>query len=355
MKTKINKELINHTISNNLANNYNSLGLMPNPDKIINRFGNGYEILRDLRNDPHLWSCIQSRKSGSIQLEYKLNLNNSTNSANSVNNKYNYFEKMIKSIDLESLYSDILDAIMFGFQPIEIIWSLDRKDKLYYPTIFDALPQEYFEINNTGKANLKQIYSNNNQSNKNISELKLLNIRHEYNYSNPYGTALLSKCYWSVKFKNGGIKLWVSFMEKYGMPLVLGKMRRGASFEESEKLANELADMCEDAVIVTPDDVEIQLHDATRSSSTELFNEMIKFCNSEISKVILSQTLTSEINTGSYAASKTHNEIRKDVIKKDIKLIEKTMNHIIRLFYEVNKKTLAEINKLPELSLIINE
>jgi len=352
MRTKINKELINHTISNNLANNYNSLGLMSNPDKIINRFGNGYEILRDLRNDPHLWSCIQSRKSGSMQLEHKLSTDNSQKLPNT---KYSYFEKMIKLIDLESLYSDILDAIMFGYQPIEIVWSRDRKDRLYYPTIFDALPQEYFEINNTGKINLKRNYSNKLQQNKSISELKLLNIRHEFNYSNPYGTALLSKCYWSVKFKNGGIKLWVSFMEKYGMPLVLGKIRRGASFEESEKLANELSDMCEDAVIVTPDDVEIQLHDASRSSSTELFNEMIKFCNSEISKVILSQTLTSDVSTGSYAASKTHNEIRKDVIKKDVKLIEKTMNRIIRMFYEVNKKAFMDLNTLPEFSLVINE
>lgn len=352
MRTKINKDLINHTISNNLANNYNSLGLMPNPDKIINRFGNGYEILRDLRNDPHLWSCIQSRKSGSMQLDYKFT---SDNSEKSFESKFRYFEKMIKLIDLESLYSDILDAIMFGFQPIEIVWSQDRRDKLYYPTIFDALPQEYFEINNTGQINLKRNYSNKLEQNKSISEFKLLNIRHEFNYSNPYGTVLLSKCYWSVKFKNGGIKLWVSFMEKYGMPLVLGKIRRGASFEESEKLANKLADMCEDAVIVTPDDVEIQLHDATRSSSTELFNEMIKFCNSEISKVILSQTLTSEINTGSYAASKTHNEIRKDVIKKDIRLIEKTMNKIIKIFYEVNKKAFNDLKKLPVFTLVVNE
>jgi phage gp29-like protein len=82
---------------------------------------------------------------------------------------------------------------------------------------------------------------------------------------------------------------------------------------------------------------------------------MIKFCNSEISKVILSQTLTSDVSTGSYAASKTHNEIRKDVIKKDVKLIEKTMNRIIRMFYEVNKKAFMDLNTLPEFSLVINE
>ncbi len=330
MKTQ--NYLYSDLMSEQLTKSYNSLGYMPNPDKVISSFGNGYDVLRELRNDPHVWSCLQSRKSGSMMLDYKLILPENKNSILNNQNINNQVSQMINNLDLESLYSDILDAIFFGFQPIEITW--ERTNNLIMPIRLDALPQEYFVIDNYGQPFIKK--SNFSNQNTPILKHKLINIRHEFNYSNPYGTALLSKCYWSVKFKNGGTKLWVSFMEKYGMPLLLGKVRRGASFEESEKLAEELANMCEDAVIVTPADVEINLHEATKSSSVELYSEMIKFCNSEISKIILSQTLTSDVHSGSYAASKTHNEIRKDVIKKDVRLIEKALNELIKYFVEIN-------------------
>jgi phage gp29-like protein len=44
-----------------------------------------------------------------------------------------------------------------------------------------------------------------------------------------------------VIFKNGGLKFWVNFSEKYGMPILMGQYNRGATSEEIEKLAQELA------------------------------------------------------------------------------------------------------------------
>lgn len=326
---KTHNYLFTELISDTISNNFNYLGYLPNPDKIINQNGNNFDVLRELRNDPHLWACIQSRKSGSMIYDYEINSNHITE------NIQTEIENLINFIDKESLYSDILDAIFFGFQPIEIVWN-DKYNSngLLYPKRFDALPQEHFVIDKNGDIFIKDNIHFGGKIK--LPKHKILNIRHEYNYSNIYGTPLLSKCYWSVKFKNGGLKLWVAFMEKYGMPLIMGKVRRGASDAESQKLLDELSSMSEDAVIITPSDVEINLHEASRSSSADLYNDMIKYCNSEISKVILSQTLTTEINTGSYAASQTHNDIRKDVLKKDIRLIEKTINQIINIFLEVN-------------------
>ena len=51
---------------------FNYIGILPNPDEILNKTGNSIENYRKLKYDPHVWSCIQSRKSGLQNLEYSL-------------------------------------------------------------------------------------------------------------------------------------------------------------------------------------------------------------------------------------------------------------------------------------------
>jgi phage gp29-like protein len=63
---------------------------------------------------------------------------------------------------------------------------------------------------------------------------------------------------------------------------------------------------------------------------------MIDKCNAEISKAILSQTLTSEVTSGSKAAAETHLKIRNEVIENDIKFVEDAWNQLISKIYQVN-------------------
>lgn len=181
--------------------------------------------------------------------------------------------------------------------------------------------------------------------------MKILNVQYEASYMNPYGHALLAKCYWPITFKNGGLRFWINFMEKYGMPILMGQYTRGASFEESQKLADELANMTEDGVIVAPSDIDIKLHEAMRTSSVNLYKELIKNCNAEVSKAILSQTLTTEIDMGSYAAAKTHFKVRREVVQSDARLVEKAINRLIAYIVDLNFSG----GKYPKFRILIND
>jgi len=88
--------------------------------------------------------------------------------------------------------------------------------------------------------------------------------------------------------------------------------------------------------IVVGGNIEVKLQDFNKSGNMDLYQHLIEICNAEISKVILSGTLTTEIKTGSYAASQTHQEIRKEVIESDLLLIEKHINRIIENICELN-------------------
>lgn len=95
--------------------------------------------------------------------------------------------------------------------------------------------------------------------------------------------------------------------------------------------------MIQDAIAVIPDDSSVEIQEANKSSSAEIFEKLIDKMNAEISKAILGQTLTTEVGSrGSYAASNTHLKIRQDLIDSDKKLVESTINQQIKWIYEFN-------------------
>lgn len=319
------KDLISRRIDQSFSG---MLDILPNPDKVLRNTGKSIEVYRDLKNDPHVWSCIQSRKSGVLSLGYTIH----ENSANPAVVKI--IENIFRKMDIHRIIRDILEATLFGFQPLEIIWEISGDDlNFIFPEKIIAKPQEWFFFNIDNELRFRK---QGDTKGVKIPKYKVINVQYEPSYINPYGEALLSKCYWPVVFKNGGLKFWVNFSEKYGMPMLMGQYNRGATSEEIEKLAEELAGMTEDTVIVAPEDIDVSLHEATRSTSVGLYKELIKYCNAEISKALLSQTLTTELDMGSYAASQTHFKIRKEVVQADIRLVERSMNEIIKYIMDLN-------------------
>ena len=105
----------------------------------------------------------------------------------------------------------------------------------------------------------------------------------------------------------------------------------------AEKKADMLEEMVQDAIAVIPDDSSVEIQEASKSSSAEIYEKLIDKMNAEISKAILGQTLTTEIgSTGSYAAANTHMAVRQDIIDSDKKLVESVINQLIAWIYEIN-------------------
>ena len=340
--------------------------------------------------DPHVFACTQSRKAGVLSLDWEINrgLDKDKNAV--------AIEELLKKLDIHKLISDILDATQFGYQPLEIIWKKTKSGHVL-PEKIIAKPPEWFCFDDDN--NLK-FRTKENYYGEIVPDKKFLLAQNNPSYNNPYGERTLSRVFWSVTFKKGGLKFWVVFTEKYGMPHLIGKHPRGASREETttladmledmvqdapfgertlsrvfwsvtfkkgglkfwvvftEKygmphligkhprgasreetttLADMLEDMVQDAIAVIPDDSSVEIQEANKSSSAEIYEKLIDKMNSEISKAILGQTLTTEIgSTGSYAAANTHMAVRQDIIDSDKKLVESVINQLIRWIYEIN-------------------
>ncbi len=337
------ESLMTNYSAKHLLNTFLRKGILPNPDILFVKLGKNYETYHEMTNDSHIWSCIQSRKSGTLSLKYNIE------PLNSIPDYIELINYYFNEINLNKLKNEILDAIFFGMQVIELNWDYRNFNGKNYllPIEFKTFKQENFVLNSDEQLCIKT----NNLEYELVPEYKFLLVLNEADESNPYGDAVLKKCYWYLTFKNGVIRFWINYAEKYGSPLLLGQFQRGATEEEARNLADALAGMSQDAVIVTPSDFKIELAESNRSASSELFRELIKHCNNEISKAILSQTLTTEIESGSYAAANIHYKIRKELIKSDCYLVENSLNTLIKYIFEVNNLG----NNLPKFKHIIDD
>lgn len=300
---------------------------LPDPDPVLRKMGRDIKVYRELLSDAHLGATVESRKSGVKSLEWRVLHPDPTSP------EAKLVQEVLGSLDIDRTIGEILNAPLFGFQPIEVIW--EKRRGYLVPKDLVGKPPEWFTFDPEGNLLFR---TKDNYAGERVPSKKFLLPRNNPSYVNPYGERALSRCFWPVTFKRGGMKFWVVFTEKYGMPFLLGRHPRGTREEEVEALLSSLEAMVQDAVAVIPEDSTVEIKDvASRGASAEVYERLLVFMNAEISKAILGQTLTTELGkTGSYAASQTHMEVRRDIIEADKRLVESTLNTLIAWICELN-------------------
>lgn len=305
--------------------------MLPDPDPILRKIGKDINVYRELLTDAHLFSTVQQRKAGVLSLNWELQQQESQQ------NEFDFVNNILNNINLENLIDQILNTPLFGFTVFEILWG---KDGNYLtPHKINEKPQEWFFFDQFNNLNLKKKFNSNLGINEGeiVNPLKFILVQHKPTYQNPYGERALSRCFWPVTFKRGGLKFWITFTEKYGNPFMIGKLPRGSAQQDIDNLLTSLENMVQDAVAVIPEDSSVDIKEAQRTSSVEVFKELMNFQNSEISKAILTQTLTTEVqDKGTYAASQTMSNMLAQLQQADKRLVERAINQLINLIYQVN-------------------
>ncbi len=308
------------------AIDFYSLGMyLPNPDPVLKKQGKDITVYKELLTDSHVGGCITSRKAGVKSLEWSIDRGKAKS------RQAKLIEDVFKSLDMDGIVSEILNAPLFGYQALEVIWKISGSYIL--PESIIGKPQKWFVF---GEGNDLRLRTKSNYNGEPVPERKFLLVQHDAEYENPYGFPVLSRCFWPVTFKKGGLKFWVIFTEKYGMPFLIAKQPRGTGQQETNKFADQLEAMVQDAIAVIPDDSSIDILKSDGKASADIYNKLIEYCDTQISIAILGQNLTTQVEGGSYAASQSHMQVRKDIIDADKKLVEKALNQLIKWIYALN-------------------
>lgn len=302
---------------------------LPNPDIILRKAGKNISVLRSLINHYQVGGCIEQRKAGTKSCKWTLNENNCNKE------HYKIYKSVLDNIDIHTLISNILDTPLYGYVPIEIIW--EKIGNYILPIKCVAKPQEWFYFNSDGQFFFKDRTQGGKKEIDLDNSYKFLLPRNNPDFLNPYGQAILSRCFWNVAFINGGMEFWVKFSEKYGMPYMFGKYDRSMTDKEKNDLLSALVNMVQDAVGVIPSDGSVEVINTGSSTNTEIYEKLVTKCEQNIAKSIVGQTLTTDIgSSGSYAASQTHANVRADIIDSDKLLVENTINQLIKYINAIN-------------------
>lgn len=309
------------------------MGFLPDPDPILRATGNDITVYRQLLSDAHVFSCNQSRKSGTLSCEWEIR--ESIKGLTRTNKRaYQMIQEMMEKLDVYQSITDMLDAPFFGMSPLEVIW--ENSANAWVPEKVVGKPPEWFVFDAENKLRFRS--KDHMLEGEELPDYKFLLPRHHATYQNPYGERTLSRCFWPVAFKKGGFKFWAIFTEKYGMPWVVGKVPRSTNETERAQLLTQLASMVQDAVAVINDDESIVIEESKgKSASAEIYEKLISAANREISKAILGQTLTTELDKGgSYAATKEHMEVRGDIVDQDKRMVAEAFDQLFSWIVALN-------------------
>lgn len=305
---------------------YPSNGLTPVRLANIFHEADAGDVLRQMElfeemeeKDPHLFSQLQTRKNAVAGLDFELIPFGDDDRDKEI---ADFIQEQLNGIEgFEDIETDLLDAIGKGFAVSEIMWGYDeghvvvREIKARHQKRFfwDSLDDSF------------RVRTKDEPEGVWLPENKFIVHKYKARSGHTSRAGILRVVAWMYLFKNYDLKDWVSFAEVYGLPLRLGKYQPGASEADKLALMQALIQIGADAAGIIPDGTTIDFITTEKTSSSDLYERLARYCDEQISKAILGQTLTSDSGGGSYAQSKTHNDVRHDLTVADCKALASTL------------------------------
>lgn len=307
-------------------------GYLPNPDIILAGLGQKIEVYRGLAYDAKVKAAVGQLSAGVKSLEWDIDRGRSKGRVK------REVEEWTKDFNLGAFIEGMIGAWLYGFQPMEAPWQMvgDRA----YPRDFVAKPQEWF-VYRPQDAAWAYLTKDDKQEGTAIpaESRNFIFPAFDASFTNPYGIGALSGCFWPVTFKRGGLKFWLLFVEKYGMPHAIVKVSSSATDEERAKALEAGKRMIQDAVLVINDTQSYELIEAAgKSASADLYRDFLSYNDDQIALAIIHQTMSSDVSDkgGGYASSKTGEEVLSSATWAVARMVEYQLSRIFRWITEVN-------------------
>jgi phage gp29-like protein len=315
--------------------------LLRNPDKVLRTRGRGMELYEELMLDPQVRTCMQSRRLAVIGKEWEVLPAGADAQSLEI---ADFVKEALYGFDFDSARYALLGGIVLGFKLCEIVWEYSEGQVRIKELVGRSSRRFVFDA----QGNPRLLTPKEMLSGEELPPRKFQVFRYGSENGSPYGEGLGETLYWPVWFKKNAIKFWMIFAEKFGSPTVIGKYPPGTPREHQDSLLGALEAIQQESAIKIPETMQIELLEARRTGTVDTYKDLCAFMNAEIAKTILGQTLTTEIGEkGSYAASKTHNEVRRDFVKADADLLASSLNgQLIKWIVDFNYPGVPRYPKL---------
>jgi len=311
---------------------------LPDPDPILRKLGMDQSVYKDLRSDEQVGPLIARRKNLTKSLDWNIEQGKAGDKELELCKRA--LELLAdKKNKIKDIISQSLNPIFFGYSIFEVVWELI--DGAMLPVKIQEKPREWFQFDGDNNLRFRTLGNFDGiilSGEKAQYNYKFILLQNEPEFENPYGDKAISRCFWPVTFKRGGMKFFSMFVEKYGMPYLFGKLPKGASPQEHYDLLSKLSNMVQDAVGTGPDDSSLQLIEVKGTSSADIYERYLNRCDNAIAKAILTNALSTEVQqVGSRASSETGaTTIEGNLSEEDRDFPTELFNQLFKWIVDIN-------------------
>jgi phage gp29-like protein len=306
------------------------LARLENPDPVLRSEagGKGLKLYDEVGRDPHASAVLQSRYLAIAGCEWDVEPAGEDDRAKGI---AEFVTGCLKALNWTQAVQELMKGVLYGFYVSEIMWAV--KNGQWKPAKLIGKHPRRFSFGLDRQ--LKLLTPANMIEGEPVPDRKF--VRFTYGSSdNPYGEGLGQKIWWPVWFKKHGIKYWLIFLEKFGMPTGVGKYPPGTDPKDQAKLLDAIEAIQNETGITIPENMMIELLEATRAGNVT-YETLCEYMDRQISKAVLGQTATTEGTPGKLGNEDAQQEVRQEIKAADADLLAEALNEtLVRWIVDYN-------------------
>lgn len=318
------------TIARDLSAQFFGFTLATRDDIILRRGGTkGLGIYQDLARDGHAGSVLRKRRQAVIAREWTVEPGGErpedVRAAELV-------RAALGRVRFDRACSGLLGAVLTGLAVAEVMWGAVPLEvegatrSWIVPTDLRVRNPRRFAFSRDGELRLLTPEARNDGIALPDRKFVLLRYWAEEN-EDPYGRGLGYDLFWPVFFKRNGVALWNALIEKFGQPFVYAEYPQGTSDGDIDRLVDMVQGIARNAGMAVPTGTLLKVLETMKAGTADMHERLVATMNAEISKIVLGETLTTEMGAnGARAASETHNDVREELADQDADLLCAELN-----------------------------
>lgn len=287
----------------------------------------GFTTYRKMQNDPQVKACLSTKKFAVLSRGWEVHPADQSPEALAVAEFCRWTLADMRGSVLDSLYA-VMDALAMGVSVTEINYKLLDAGPYAGMIGLDSLKAKNPEIFFFDVDSFLTLHALRIAGGELLPPNKFLIYSYQPLYENPLGSSDLRAAYRSWFIKEQMVQWWAKYLEKFGMPTVLGKYDPKANYGvlEQRQFLSSLMQVHNETALAIPSDMEISLLEAVRTNDAG-FDEAVAYCDRSIAKSILGETLTADSSAkgSTYGLGQVHMDVLSFYLQKLQRDLEETV------------------------------
>lgn len=304
-----------------------------NPDKVLRSEsgGKGIELYEDLLRDSEVSSALQKRILSVIGREWDV-VPASEDAADV--EIADFVREVFKGFAFDDFRKVLMTGLVLGYKPAEIMWKYADDGSVVIKEIIGKASRRFvFDL----QGNPRLLSLQNMIEGVAVPDRKFIIYRNVSANGSYYGDGLGKSIFWPWWFRKNGIKFWAIFSDKFGSPTAVGKYPAGTPKDKQAELLAAIAAIQQETGIAIPDNMVIDLLEATRNGSVNTYVSFCGYMDKQIVKVILGHSAATEATAGKLGNDQTADQTRQDYLKADADSLCECLNEsVVRWLVDYN-------------------